>query len=223
MIAVACVYSTWRPHERDSISWPSDGSKFSQSHVIRLEHMVRRHSTVPYKFIVLSNDPTLPSYLNVVPLMHRWPSWWCKIELFAPSNFNRFSRIIYFDLDTIILGNIDPLLSSSENILVIRDFYTQQMSTGVLAWNRGALDVLHTEFLGREMEVTLTHVGDQDWLRDCVPTHCVRYIQDVQPGTYSYKVHCSTGHPPLNAKIVCFHGSPFIQDVKDPWVIKEWR
>jgi hypothetical protein len=155
--------------------------------------------------------------------MHKWPSWWCKIELFAPSNFNRFSRIVYFDLDTVILGNIDPLLSSNEPIVVLKDFYTQQMSTGVLAWERGKLDILHEKFLGSEMEVTLTHVGDQDWLRDCINVHDVRYIQDIQPGTYSYKVHCSTGHPPLDAKIVCFHGYPFIQEVTDPWVIKEWR
>jgi hypothetical protein len=127
------------------------------------------------------------------------------------------------------MGNIDPLLSSSEPIVALRDFYTGQMSTGVLAWDRGQLDMLYNDFLGNEMAISLTHVGDQDWLRDRLDPirykspEKVRYIQDIQPGTYSYKVHCFTGRPPLDAKIVCFHGEPFIQNVNDEWVKKEWR
>jgi hypothetical protein len=47
-------------------------------------------------------------------------------------------------------------------------------------------------------------------------------MQKQRWGIYSYKVDCENGLPE-DAKVVCFHGKPYIQDVEDSWVKENWR
>ena len=67
-------------------------------------------------------------------------------------------------------------------------------------------------------------VGDQNLIRMWLKSQQRGWVkvQDQELGVYSYKVHCENGLP-KDARVVCFHGKPYIQDVKDEWVKENWR
>jgi hypothetical protein len=92
MLTVACVYR-------------SGGKYYSTRYVERLRAMVERNLSLPHRFVCLTNETDVPC--RRIPLVTDWPSYWSKIELFRPRLFK--GPVLYFDLDTVIHGNIDDL------------------------------------------------------------------------------------------------------------------
>lgn len=83
------------------------GGEFNASHVQALQRQVRRWSTAD--FVCLSDVP-IPG-VETVPLEHKWPGWWAKLELFRPDLKGDF---LFTDLDNVILGPIDDILAVEE-------------------------------------------------------------------------------------------------------------
>jgi len=209
MITVACVLKS--------------GGDYDTAYVSRLQAGVAAHLSMPYRFVCLS-DVDVPC--ERIPLVYNWPSWWAKMELFKLQGV-----LLYFDLDTIITGNIEPLATrvagSRHTLIALRDFYRNNLSSGILAWNgdlSSIFDHFYEDYAGgarfkQKPNKTYAFVGqqhfrgDQEWL-----THhlkgagnwlSITMAQDVMPGIYSYKVHVQqTGKVPDDAKIICFHGRP---------------
>lgn len=90
-LTVACVYR-------------SGGSVYTSHYVAVLRDMVARHLTVPHRFVCLS-DADVPC--ERIPLVTTWRGFYSKIELYRPGLFT--GPVLYFDLDTVIHGNIDEL------------------------------------------------------------------------------------------------------------------
>ena len=90
-LTVACVYR-------------SGGQHYSTQYVEVLRNMVTRNLTLPHRFVCLS-DVDVPC--ERIPLVNDWPGFWSKIELYKPGRFK--GPVLYFDLDTVIHGNIDAL------------------------------------------------------------------------------------------------------------------
>lgn len=86
------------------------GDKYSSEHVNRLYRMVKKNTTIPFKFYCLTEDPTdIIDDVTIIPLDEtlKMKAWWWKICLFQdgmPDGINT-----YFDLDVVIQSNIDCL------------------------------------------------------------------------------------------------------------------
>ena len=65
--------------------------------------------------------------VKVVPLINQWQKcrgWWAKIELFRPDITD---DLFYLDLDTVIAGDIRPILEHPPtSFTMLRDFYHPQ-------------------------------------------------------------------------------------------------
>jgi len=179
---------------------------------------------VEHRIVCLSDMP-VPG-VDVVPLAHGWPGWWSKLELFRPGVFPNGDRIFYIDLDTILLGPIDSILSIDQRFVVLEDFYhPPKYGSGLMMWTAGDAmlrDLVWTPFAAdpeRAMEVS-GWWGDQAWLWRTVPLDAVSYFQRERPGeVVSFKVHCRDGRPPEGARVVCFHGRPKPADLAElDWV-----
>ena len=73
--------------------------------------MVKRHTTVPFQFHCLTDDPVgLDPEINAIQLpKDPWiKSWWSKLWMFSP-DMPLKGNILFFDLDVIIFNNIDEL------------------------------------------------------------------------------------------------------------------
>jgi len=170
------------------------------------------------EFVCISDDPSVPGYIK---MEHEWPRWWPKMEIFKIPG-----PVLYLDLDTIIVANLEELLTkaSQYEFIGIRDFYKSQkmqrtLGSGVMSWT-GDMKYLYDEFL-KDPEKHMAECttsrwwGDQGFIEKTI-RHNVSYWQDVVPNKLvSWKVHCKSGVP-RHAAIIAFHGKPKPWDIKLP-------
>jgi len=203
------------------------GIKYSVDYVNILHDMVRRNLTVPHRFVCLADNPA-GIRCETLPIVPDLPTWWGKLTLFGHPIPG---RILYFDLDTVIVGNIDGFAAYDGPFCLIKPFYRGRgFASGVMSigpdfgshvWDRFARDPRSAiDFCRRHADPPWNH-GDQRWLE--LNVERADYWQDVLPGQLaSYKVHCGAGLP-VGARVVCFHGKPDPHELADSWVLHHWR
>ena len=60
------------------------GTKYNAEYVNKLYNMTKRHCTVDYTFVCLTEDPTnLDPNILVVPLPNNLQGWWCKPYIYS--------------------------------------------------------------------------------------------------------------------------------------------
>ncbi len=181
----------------------------------------------PGELFVCLTDTLVPGVI-CHPLRDGRPGWWAKLELFRRNVFDPGTRILYLDLDTVVVGPLLGILARPERFLALEDFYrhpptfARGLGSGVLAWTAG--DPLLAEWYTRFEEEADVYMracgsgGDQRYLETCLTLGgtwaTVTFWPDVVPGQIvSYKVHCPGGQYPPGARLVCFHGRPKPWDV----------
>lgn len=208
-IAVVCVLKS--------------GGDFTTHDVTNLKVMLDKNITIPYDFYCLT-DLLGMGMLHKIPLVHEYSGWWSKIELFRP-DLVKEERIIYFDLDTVILGNIDDLLLQDSDFMGLRLFRhapekeNKYAGSGILGWkNDGSFDFLFKQF--KYGVHSKRFRGDQDYFswQLCQKGIKFRYWQDLVGGIYSYKRHVRIDGMKDDTKVVCFHGTPRPWQVNEPWI-----
>ena len=196
------------------------GGDFSWDHVRRLKIDLDKHLTLPFILFVLS-DQAMPEDLlkqncQLVFLRHNWPGWWSKIELFRV-----FSKSFYFDLDTAIVGNINHLISFPHRFSALRGFYGRPFGSGLMAWNKD-FNSIYEEFKLGNSQIIMDYFktkgwGDQEFIGARIKKPLI-FQDQFKDEIVSYKIHVQGKKLPKNVKIVCFHGKPRIQDVRESWL-----
>lgn len=210
MLTVACVLKS--------------GGIYDATWVARLRDGVARHLPIEHRFVCLS-DVDVPC--ERIPLVHGWPGWWSKIELFKLPG-----PVLFFDLDTAIVGDLSEIAQTAQrsSFAMLRDFYRlgDGVGSGVMAWDDDDLvSKLYRDF-AREPSVLQGRYaagGDQAFIEVHFDERLVTRWQDVLPGQIvSYKVHCRGGVSPVSgqrtglgipdgARVVCLHGTPKFADM----------
>jgi len=219
MITVVCVL-----HDRKK----NDLKSFPVSSVNKLKRMVDKCLDLPHQFVCLTNLSVI-SGIDIIPLKNDWKGWWSKIEIFRPNLFS--GRILYFDLDTVILNDITDMVHHEKDFIGLRPFHSGRaacpgyVASGIMSWNTdGTFDFLYEEF--NYQLHTNVYKGDQDYISMALRQHGITpsYWQDIVPGIYSYKQHIRRDKRLLKgAKVVCFHGLPRPHQLREGWVIRAWR
>lgn len=199
------------------------GGDFDERYVVNLKRALDRNLTHPFKFVCLTDLPGIKG-VETIRLVNGHPGWWAKIELFRPGLVDT-ERVLYFDLDTVILANIDDILTLGDDFYGLRPWNKKNLTagncaSGILAWKNGAYDFLFKEFSSDE----INRLGDQVYISTALKSHGGVFtpFQDAIPGIYSYKRECRNGRP-QDARIICFHGRPRVHEVTDAWVKEVWR
>lgn len=89
--------------------------------------------------------------IHPVRLVHDWPGWWSKIELFRPNLFPG-ERIVYLDLDLVILGDLSSIADSRYDFVASRPrFYKAgALNSSVLAFVGGSRPEIYANMGPRE-------------------------------------------------------------------------
>lgn len=203
------------------------GGGYDAEWVRKLRDGVARNLTIPYRFACLS-DCEVPC--ERIPLVHDWPGWWSKIELFRPGVIT--GPTLYLDLDTVITGKLDEIAEISYPFAALRNFHQPDyIGSGVL-WFRDAESVPHgvyekfkrmpDAYIAHHERVRVgSHLGDQAFIWDALGGQ-IPFLTDEFKGVYSYKYHAKA-HLPDDAKVICFHGEPRLHQVKSPWIERCWQ
>ena len=225
------------------------GTKYNAEYVNKLYNMTKRHCTVDYTFVCLTEDPTnLDPNILVVPLPNNLQGWWCKPYIYS-NELGLNGTILYLDLDIVIASNIDHLFSYEPNSwCTIRDFTRKQRpawkryNSSVVRFNTGQLTNVWKLFKDNNKEIERKYHGDQDWLYYVTSSSNpaalypdswiqswkweIRQSKDFKPGgTRGNRVLRTVEHitPPTECCIAVFHGDPNPHNCDDPWVKENWK
>lgn len=152
---------------------------------------------------------------SIIRLEKNYKGWWSKFEIFKNKGVN-----LYFDLDTVIFGEIFPLIKLVRNLrknqfVGLRPFNQRRRTSsemffgsGIMGWN-GDFQFLLDEFDYSLVNYGLCDGGDQFHIHRILKNRNIEicYFQDVVTGIYSYKRNVLISQPE-NPRIVCFHGKP---------------
>lgn len=201
----------------------------------RAEHAQFLHRQLPEEAVCMTDLPEIAG-VNTAPLQDKeLVGWWTKIELFNPDGPLGPHDLFYLDIDTLIVGDIQPLIHQAthlrEMVMLSDFFHPDKAASGVMyipwrlkrkvwaAWKRNP----HWHMMRRRAPGC---VGDQGFIAGHVP-RILRW-DEICPGKIvSYKKHVASpsmvgytpkqsvgdGSVPADASIICYHGKP------RPWEI----
>lgn len=188
------------------------GKKYdNDDYVLRLRDGVRKHlpnSSGDQRFVCFTDAPV--GGVDCEPLPVNLPKWWAKLGLFTLGK-----PLLYFDLDVVIVGSLEPLLAW-EGFGIIKNPWLKGYNSSVMKLTGAECRVWDMFTPG----VMATMRGDQDWLNVAFP------MQRTFPVEWfpSWKVHrCfAMPEPPKGAIAINCHGSPKPHQVKMGWLRDHW-
>jgi len=225
------------------IKW---GDQYSVDYVNRLFNMVRRNVTVDINFycfteisaglhpdIIVKPLPVLDVPDEDNKFAYRKEAALCDDDLGGL----RGERVLFFDLDVVIVANIDELLTfpQGDEFVIINDWNTNGDHVGqasCYSWRVGTLGYVKKYFEAHPKEVVKQyHTASQEYLSAQVIKTQGKLIFWPEPWVRSFKSHClpkgllrhffPAAIPP-GAKVIAFHGSPKPQDaIAGKWSLEK--
>lgn len=185
-LAVACVLKS--------------GGDYTAEYVNRLRAAIGAHTSVPFEWVCFSDVPEVATH----PLPAGLTGWWSKLALFQITD----RPVVYFDLDTVIHGSIDGLLSYPHKFAMLSDLNGRGgLASGVMAWHGDYSYLLDRWCMSKAGDYrTPRRWGDQGWIAEQLE-HEPERLQEQHP-----RVFCSHKWDKLETRqqrpVVIYHGNP---------------
>lgn len=220
------------------------GDKYSFPYVERLRRMVADHLPASHRFTVLTDRPSAASAagMSVVEVPEGLPGWWAKMALFQP-DWRRGHRVIYLDLDTVVVGDLSPLAAVETELAVCANF---TRAAGSPTWpchygsccmvindpdtGLGSVDLggsiwrwFHEDGVAHHMEKAGRY-GDQMAIQNIVGGG-LPLLQDLLPAGFFLNKRDLPQHrdaAPSAASVVVFGGSVRPDNCAVKWIEEAW-
>lgn len=201
------------------------GTKYGVDYVWRLRNMVARHLPIPHEFICFTDQPERPAGMRFFHTDR--PGWWAKMLVFC---WPTWSRRLYFDLDTVIVGDLTPLAEWDGEFGICENF---TKLAGHNSWdcNYGScvmslapgwgMDVWNAFNADDKAIMESCPRGDQQAIERLAPG--ATYLQDVTPPGYFLGYRDLTDSKPEGCSVVVFAGSRKPDNCPHQWIKDEWK
>lgn len=225
------------------------GSLYDWVYVDKLYSMLGRNLCRPVTLHVFTEAERLVPQPYVKHALDDWPgiggprkSWWYKMQMFDPDRF--YGRLLYFDLDVIIMDSIDWMLDLNlEYFWACRDFRHHWrgawsgINSSCMVWHTGHFAHVWREFAGDNIHaVTRRFQGDQDFLNSKINDQRRRYLDsdlvkswrwEIKDGGMDFKKRVykrpdAGSIIPPNTRVMVFHGQPKPHEIEDPVIQRLW-
>ena len=228
--------------------WEQEGyrSKFTHYHVNTLYSMISRNTTIPFRFSCITDVPEeIDPEIRIIDLWDDFKEIPNPNRLPGPSCYRRLKafseeakgiigqRILSIDLDCVITGNIDHVLSKTEDFICWGDTARNTHYNGGL-WllTAGSRKNVYLSFNPNKSPKKTKKAGlvgsDQAWISYVLRGEDAKFTKD--DGVYSFRNDFylkGVSDLPENACIVMFHGGhdPWDFDIKNnyAWVKEYYR
>lgn len=205
-------------------------------HVNILARSVARNTTIPYEFFCVTDDPTgLDDGIRVIPLWDdhaEMGGCYRRLKMYSSEMAEVIGpRFINLDIDIVVCGNLDAILSRPEPFVAWKDFnFKQQAFCGSVTLMDAGVHAKVWDTFDPRAALKLRHgIGtDQRWAYHVLGRNVPMWDQD--DGIYSFWGHLrNKPHRPLpaNAAMVVFHGpcGPAMTNLQKlhPWILEHWR
>jgi hypothetical protein len=184
------------------------GGDFSPAHVERLATQIHLYSPGDCPVVCLTDMVPEIEALGIcdaLALQDFWPGFWSKMEVFRLAG-----PVLYLDLDTTIVGPLDPLLAAvrQHELIVGRDFQSsgRRTDTSVMGWSTG-LRWLYYDFAASAYAHQEIYSSTEHFVRDRGPPAPMLW-QSILPGhVLSYR-EVQNGADMAEARVIVSHGTP---------------
>jgi hypothetical protein len=206
------------------------GTKFGFEYVTKLRNMVARHMPVPYTFVCLTDMPEICEgaiFINIAAA--DLPGWWSKMVLFEPA-WRGSSQIVYFDLDTVIIGDLTPLTVVPDEFTILASpvrmhsnpGYPCKYNSSVMTIAGGRCGFMWERFDKHRSRLMLEHdrYGDQKAIEELYPDAGI--LNRIMPHEFFLNYRDLTSHQPKRASVVNFGGPNKPHNCPIAWVQAAW-
>lgn len=236
------VQSTEQTNYVVCLKW---GDKYSPEYVNKLNNMVERNLTLPYKFVCFTeNNDGIDKSITTekLPKKLQVSGWWYKPWFFS-NEIGLKGTILFLDLDLIVFRNIDKLFTYQPNkFCIIQDFnrkfhrnYTR-VNSSVFRISSGEFSDHYEDFVLNRQRYLTRYKGDQDWIYAKIPKHTFWPEEWIQ--SYKWEMRgrqyltlkngvrnfTEPGIPNVlpETSIAVFHGQPNMDQCIDNWPKQNW-
>src|SRR5882724_6653850 len=177
MIIVACVRT---------------GERYGMEYVTKLRNMVARHMPRPYRMVCLTDQPERCTDVDIVDVTALdLKGWWAKMALFAPE-WRGLDPVIYFDLDTVLIGDLAPLRNVPGEFSICENFtrlygkssYPCKFNSSVMTIGGGKCSFVWDRFERDRWRLLSKHdrYGDQAAIEELYPD--APFLQRFMPENF---------------------------------------
>ncbi|MBA4249313.1 MAG: hypothetical protein C0432_01140 [Candidatus Puniceispirillum sp.] len=235
-----------------TIKW---GDKYSPDDVNRLYHSVRENTNFEVQFYCFTDNPqgldeSIIQYpLPPIQILDEHKHYIYLKEAGLCDDYLghlKMQRVFFFDLDVVIVGNLDDLFAYPKNdeFVIINDWNTKGNHVGqasMYSWMVGTLGHIKEEYEQRPHEIIQEFgTASQEYLSNRVIQKYGQLIFWPKSWCVSFKQHClpvwylryfKTPVCPEGVKVIAFHGDPKPanavkgqwSDKKIPWYKKIYK
>ena len=225
------------------------GNAYSWIYVERLYSMLTRHITPGIRLHVYTEaDRPVPTPMIKHQLVD-WgicgpkKSWWYKMQLFDANQHS--GSLLYFDLDTVITGNLDWIWQTpTEYLWAVRDFkYLWRptfygINSSVMWWDTEKYAYIWKKFKQQDLSHTMqSYHGDQDYITNNIDAHDRRFFDTTRVKSWRWQCldsgydfrqrrHLTPGTGTQlfpQTSIMVFHGNPKPDQITDQIVVTHWQ
>lgn len=225
------------------------GTAYDWVYVDKLHSMLVRNFSRPVRLHVWTESARVVPDPYIKHCLTDWPgiggprkSWWYKMQMFDPAHHK--GRLIYFDLDVIIIANLDWMTElDTHHFWAVRDFRHlfrgawHGINSSCMVWDTEQFERVWQQFQGHNIHaITRQYHGDQDFLNAVIGIEDRRYLRENAIKSWRWEIHdggmdarqrvynrpgAGSIIPPETA-IMVFHGSPKPHEISDPVVVRNW-
>jgi len=225
------------------------GDTYAWDYVERLHSMLSRNLTPEVRLHVYTEaDREVPTHM-IKHALTDWGiagpkrSWWYKMQLF--NSQHHAGPLLYFDLDTVIVGNIDWICQQSLRYFwAIRDFkylwkpQSTSLNSSIMWWDTRCYDAVWQHFSNTNFDKILREYrGDQDYITAHVRKEEQRFFDPRRikswrwqclDGGYNFQtqkyLRPKTGTTvDTDTSVLIFHGHPKPLNLADSVILQHWQ
>ena len=136
--------------------------------------------------------------------------WWNKLNFLKIKS----KRVLFFDLDIIIIDNIDSLFCIEDDFAVLRcpNRRTHMWNTTIMSFDPGKC--------GIDIIDKTEHFSDQEYIQEHLQAE-MTFIEDPRIVSYKYNIKKCKENP-NEKKIIYCHGVPKPHELEYSWVQENW-
>ena len=225
------------------------GDAYNWTYVERLYSMLNRHISAEIRLHVYTEadrpvpEPMIKHALIDWSIASPKRSWWYKMQLFNPEHHT--GPLLYFDLDTVIVNNIDWLWHQPlQYFWAVRDFKylwrtnSVDLNSSIMWWDTRQYAYIWQEFQKDDILKTMSRYrGDQDYITAKIhrpdqrffdPRRVKSWRWQCLDGGYNFQTKkyqrpgtgTITGH---DTSVLIFHGSPKPLELTDQIILQHWQ
>ena len=223
------------------------GTKYDPIYVNNLYNMIKRHLTVPHRFVCFTEDPRHVNpaiQIKVLPNNPSLSGWWWKPYIFKSDHFPAGDINLFIDLDMVIVRNIDNLIDYLPGKFVglkdvSRALYpmNEKLCSAFMRWPSGQFDDIWSS-IDASPDISKRFRGDQDWVWN-LHNKSIKFFPDKWIVSYKWEVRSRDENVRINGRynfnsirnveldpttsVLAFHGTPNPHEVMDPIIVDNWR